>query len=58
MYQKLVNSTPKSKDQVTTDDYKITNFEQHFGKNYDTNKVQKLDPDIGGADVYKLALEQ
>ena len=42
---------------VTTDDYKVTNFEQIYGKNYETNKVQKLDPDIGKADAYKLALE-
>ena len=57
-YSKLVNSTPKEKDLVTTDDYKITHFEQNFGKNYDTNKVQKLEPDIGKVDVFKLALEQ
>ena len=38
-YSNLVNSTPKQKDLVTTDDYKVTHFEENFGKNYETNKV-------------------
>ena len=57
IYSKLVNSTPKQKDLETASDYKISHFEQNFGKNYETNQVQKLDPDIGKADAYKVALE-